>query len=103
MSVPADEASAAAYAQRRARGHDRDVRDGAVLSPDSRSARGSTRAEYNRARRGTETPAHRVTRRAADAARAAESRDAETPAQRATRRAADAARTAVGRDAVTPI
>jgi len=102
MGVPADDASAAADAQRRARRHDRDVRDGAVLSPDSRSARGSTRAEYNRERRGTETPAHRAIRLAADFARAAKGRDAETPAQRAMRRAADAGRAAKGRDGETP-
>ena len=102
MGVPADDASAAADAQRRARSHDRDVRDGAALSPDSRSARGSTRAEYNRARRGTETTAHRAIRLAANAARAAEGRDAETPAHRAMRRAADAGRAAKGRDGETP-
>jgi len=48
MGVPADDASAAADAQRRARRHNRYVRDNAVLSPDLRSARGPTRAEYNR-------------------------------------------------------
>jgi len=102
MGVPADDASAAADAQRRARSHDRDVRDGAALSPDSRSAQGSTRAEYNRARRGTETPAHRAIQLAASAARAAEGRDTETPAHRAIRLAADSARAAKGRDAETP-
>jgi len=101
VGVPADEASAAADAQRRARRHDRDVRDSAMLSPDSCLARGSTRADHNRERRGPETPTQRSQRRVADSARAAEGREAETPTQHATRLGALAARTSESRGAET--